>query len=67
MNPKKRRILSLSRIKKEDQYLKKLLICLKNSLKIFSVILVLSSATADDTGMVYTIPHSKYSKHTKRL
>ena len=39
-----------TRKKEKDQSVKKFLICLNNSLKIFSVIILFSSATADDGG-----------------
>ena len=67
MNLKEHPISSLSRTKKKDQSLKKLLVCLKNALKIFSMILLFSRATANDAGMVNMIPHSKYTMHAKRL
>ena len=57
MKPNKRCISSLSRTKKKDQSLKKLLIWQKISLKILFVIHLLSSAAAVDSGMVPKIPH----------
>ena len=64
MNIKKRRISSLSRTKKKDQSLKKLLICLKNTLKIFSVILLLSGATAQNEGLHHKIHLEKCLSYT---
>ena len=67
MNFMERRISSLSRTKKKDQSLKKLLICLKNALKILTVILLLSSATADDSGLHDTIHLEKCFSYTNRM
>ena len=67
MNLEKHLMTILNTAKKKTQSLEKLLICLKNTLKIFSVILPLSGATADDAGIVYIISYSIYSMHTMRL
>ena len=55
MKLKERRISSLNRTNEKDQSVKKLLVCLKNAPKIFSVILLLSSATAQNEGLHHTI------------
>ena len=43
---------SFDRTKERDKFLKKFLICLKNAMKIFTVLHLLSGAAADDRGMV---------------
>ena len=49
---------TFDRTKERDKFLKKLLLSLKNSVKIFCVILLLSGAAASDQGMVKFTPYS---------